>query len=194
MKETYGKSRTGTRILIWLLSQSSDTYKLLTSVVMPRPIAWIVSRDLNGNVNAAPLLFFQYAFFGPTSGRHRLLRCEGPSTPRIRSPTSAYTMSSWSNMGFPGTCRSHEHHRSQRAGGSRRDTTWPAPCNSHRRPWLMCLRIESSPVALECKLFQIRGTRWLEHHLPRTRRVPPHSHVRLRRIWVGSILILSNSI
>ena len=35
-----------------------DVYKLLASVVMPRPIAWVVSRDLAGVVNAAPFSFF----------------------------------------------------------------------------------------------------------------------------------------
>lgn len=36
----------------------SDVYKLLASVIMPRPIAWVVSRDRAGSVNAAPFSFF----------------------------------------------------------------------------------------------------------------------------------------
>jgi flavin reductase (DIM6/NTAB) family NADH-FMN oxidoreductase RutF len=36
----------------------SDVYKLLASVIMPRPIAWVVSRDSAGSVNAAPFSFF----------------------------------------------------------------------------------------------------------------------------------------
>lgn len=35
-----------------------DAYKLLASVIMPRPIAWIVSRDAAGTLNAAPFSFF----------------------------------------------------------------------------------------------------------------------------------------
>jgi flavin reductase (DIM6/NTAB) family NADH-FMN oxidoreductase RutF len=35
-----------------------DAYKLLASVVMPRPIAWVVSRDAAGTLNAAPFSFF----------------------------------------------------------------------------------------------------------------------------------------
>ena len=35
-----------------------DAYKLLTSVVVPRPIAWITSRDSEGAVNVAPFSFF----------------------------------------------------------------------------------------------------------------------------------------
>ena len=36
----------------------SDVYKLLASVILPRPIAWIVSRDAQGELNAAPYSFF----------------------------------------------------------------------------------------------------------------------------------------
>ena len=36
----------------------ADSYKLLASVIMPRPIAWVVSRDAEGAVNAAPFSFF----------------------------------------------------------------------------------------------------------------------------------------
>src|SRR5580692_1923338 len=35
-----------------------EVYKLLASVIMPRPIAWVVSRDAAGGINAAPFSFF----------------------------------------------------------------------------------------------------------------------------------------
>ncbi len=35
-----------------------DSYKLLASVILPRPIAWVVSRDATGALNAAPFSFF----------------------------------------------------------------------------------------------------------------------------------------
>jgi flavin reductase (DIM6/NTAB) family NADH-FMN oxidoreductase RutF len=35
-----------------------DIYKLLASTVLPRPIAWITSRDAEGTLNAAPFSFF----------------------------------------------------------------------------------------------------------------------------------------
>jgi len=37
---------------------AKDRYKLLVSTVVPRPIAWIVSQDLRGELNAAPFSFF----------------------------------------------------------------------------------------------------------------------------------------
>lgn len=35
-----------------------ERYKLLLATVLPRPIAWITTRDGNGAVNAAPFSFF----------------------------------------------------------------------------------------------------------------------------------------
>lgn len=35
-----------------------ERYKLLLATVLPRPIAWITTRDSNGAVNAAPFSFF----------------------------------------------------------------------------------------------------------------------------------------
>src|SRR5579859_4293996 len=36
----------------------ADKYKLLVSLVMPRPIAWVLSRNAAGGLNAAPFSFF----------------------------------------------------------------------------------------------------------------------------------------
>ncbi|MEY4305412.1 MAG: hypothetical protein RIT52_1587, partial [Pseudomonadota bacterium] len=33
-------------------------YKLLAATIMPRPIAWVVSQDREGRLNAAPYSFF----------------------------------------------------------------------------------------------------------------------------------------
>jgi len=36
----------------------ADSYKLLASVILPRPIAWVVSRDAENRINAAPFSYF----------------------------------------------------------------------------------------------------------------------------------------
>jgi flavin reductase (DIM6/NTAB) family NADH-FMN oxidoreductase RutF len=43
----------------------ADQYKLLASVILPRPIAWVVSRDAEGRVNAAPFSFFNIVSSDP---------------------------------------------------------------------------------------------------------------------------------
>ncbi|HIC67704.1 MAG TPA: flavin reductase family protein [Paracoccus sp.] len=35
-----------------------DRYKLLTAVIVPRPVAWVTTQDRSGRVNAAPFSFF----------------------------------------------------------------------------------------------------------------------------------------
>jgi flavin reductase (DIM6/NTAB) family NADH-FMN oxidoreductase RutF len=44
----------------WDLEQTTPAiaYKLLAATVMPRPIAWVVTKDTRGRLNAAPYSFF----------------------------------------------------------------------------------------------------------------------------------------
>jgi len=44
---------------------TSDAYKLLTGVVVPRPIAWITTRSAAGVVNVAPFSSFNYVAHTP---------------------------------------------------------------------------------------------------------------------------------
>jgi flavin reductase (DIM6/NTAB) family NADH-FMN oxidoreductase RutF len=43
----------------------ADAYKLLASVILPRPIAWVVTRDSAGRLNAAPFSFFNIVSSDP---------------------------------------------------------------------------------------------------------------------------------
>ena len=36
----------------------SDRYRILASLITPRPIAWVTTQDREGNINAAPFSFF----------------------------------------------------------------------------------------------------------------------------------------
>jgi flavin reductase (DIM6/NTAB) family NADH-FMN oxidoreductase RutF len=40
------------------LQSSADNYKLMTNLVVPRPIAWVTSQNQDGVVNLAPFSFF----------------------------------------------------------------------------------------------------------------------------------------
>lgn len=44
---------------------AGDTYKLLASTIMPRPIAWVVSKNSQGALNAAPFSFFNIVSSDP---------------------------------------------------------------------------------------------------------------------------------
>lgn len=43
----------------------ADAYKLLASIILPRPIAWVTSRDAAGVLNAAPFSFFNIVSSDP---------------------------------------------------------------------------------------------------------------------------------
>src|SRR5271170_8282727 len=38
--------------------KDENAYKVLVSTVVPRPIAWVTTQDIDGTVNAAPFSFF----------------------------------------------------------------------------------------------------------------------------------------
>jgi len=44
---------------------AADAFKLLSSVVVPRPIAWVVSQSATGGINAAPFSFFNVVSSDP---------------------------------------------------------------------------------------------------------------------------------
>jgi len=44
---------------------SQNAYKLLAATVMPRPIAWVVTQDADGGLNAAPYSFFNVMGHSP---------------------------------------------------------------------------------------------------------------------------------
>lgn len=48
----------GTRHFDFALLSGEERYRLLASTVMPRPIAWVVTKSADGTVNAAPYSFF----------------------------------------------------------------------------------------------------------------------------------------
>jgi len=59
----------------------AECYKLLISTVTPRPIAWVVSQDASGRLNAAPFSFFN-AFSGDPPVIGIGIGSRTPSTPK----------------------------------------------------------------------------------------------------------------
>lgn len=127
------------------------TYKLLASTVVPRPIAWVVTRNVDGSPNAAPFSFFNFfSGFPPVicvgmgnrggSPKDSLVnvRRTGEFVINLVSEELAEQMNTTAVPFPPGV------NELQKAGLS----TLPAT--------LVDLpRIERSPVALECKLSQV---------------------------------------
>lgn len=129
-----------------------ECYKLLVSTVTPRPIAWVVSLDANGTLNAAPFSFFN-AFSGDPPvvgigvGSHK------PPEPKDTRANIRETGEFVVNLVSEETAAAMnitaiEFNRGVNELGKTKLTTIPS---SRVKP----PRIAESPVALECKLMQI---------------------------------------
>lgn len=129
-----------------------ERYKLLVSTVTPRPIAWIVSQDTKGTVNAAPFSFFN-AFAGDPPVVGIGISSRGPGQPKdtranirktrqfvvnLVSEENAEKMNITAIEFDPGVDELAE------AGLT------PVPSVRVKPP-----RIAESPVAMECELVQI---------------------------------------
>ena len=131
---------------------AKDRYKLLVSTVTPRPIAWVVTQSLCGQVNAAPFSFFN-ALAGdpPVVGIGMGSRAPGhPKDSRLNIEETRQ---------FVVNLVSEENAKAMNVTAIEFDygvnelvqaglTTVPS---THVKP----PRIAESPVALECELLQV---------------------------------------
>jgi flavin reductase (DIM6/NTAB) family NADH-FMN oxidoreductase RutF len=129
----------------------AEKYKLLVSVIMPRPIAWVVSRHASGGLNAAPFSFFNLVCpdpalvaisFSATTDRQEKdslanIRAHGEFVVNLVPEELAEQMNVTATDAPAGV------DETQLAGLDL------APCSVVQVP-----RISRSPVALECKLAQ----------------------------------------
>jgi flavin reductase (DIM6/NTAB) family NADH-FMN oxidoreductase RutF len=130
----------------------NDRYKLLVSTVTPRPIAWVVSQNSAGRLNAAPFSFFNALagdppLVGVSMGSHRPgqpkdsrnnIRETGQFVVNLVSEENAEAMN----------VTAIEFDPSVNELTQARLTTLPS---LHVKP----PRIAESPVAMECELMQI---------------------------------------
>src|SRR5215469_10378015 len=128
-----------------------DVYKLLASVIMPRPIAWIVSRDAAGSVNAAPFSFFNILSADPPL----IAICFADAADREGKDT-------FSNIGEHSDFvvnlvpeeLAHEMNITATNAPRGTDETKLAGLDLTPSALIEVPRIASSPVGLECRLFQ----------------------------------------
>jgi flavin reductase (DIM6/NTAB) family NADH-FMN oxidoreductase RutF len=129
-----------------------NRYKLMVSTITPRPIAWVVSQDAQGVLNAAPFSFFN-AFAGDPpiigigvshrpSGQPKDTRANIAATEEfvvnLVSEETAQAMNVTAIEFDPHVNELHEAGLTTRA-------------SVHVKP----PRIAESPVSMECKLLQI---------------------------------------
>ena len=127
-----------------------DCYKLLVATVVPRPIAWVVTQDDSGVLNAAP-----YSFFNVLSGEPPLVVIGiGGREPGDAKDTGANIRR---NQHFVVNLVDYAHAEAMNVTA----IDFPAPVDEiataglHTLPSTHVLppRIAESPVALECERF-----------------------------------------
>ncbi|AYD66725.1 flavin reductase family protein [Achromobacter sp. LC458] len=130
---------------------SADAFKLLSSVVVPRPIAWVVTQSARGDLNAAPFSFFNVVSsdppivalgIGPRAGQwkdsSRNIMDTGEFVINVVSRELARQMNQTS-LDYDASVD-----ELARVGLSTQPSTLVAPP-----------RIAQSPAALECKVWQV---------------------------------------
>jgi len=129
-----------------------ERYKLLVSTVVPRPIAWIVSQDLKGQLNAAPFSFFN-AFAGDPPVVGIGIGSHGPGRPKDTRRNIRDTKQFVVNVVSEETAEAMNITAIEFESGVNELleaglTTVPS---IHVKP----PRIAESPAAMECELMQI---------------------------------------
>ena len=131
---------------------ATHQYKLLISTVVPRPIAWVVSQDSKGRINAAPFSFFNaFSDDPPIVGIGIGSRKTGhPKDTRANiAETRGFVVNLVSeNLAEAMNVTAIDFHAGTNDLLEAGLTTLPTV---HVKP----PRIAESPVAMECELFQI---------------------------------------
>jgi flavin reductase (DIM6/NTAB) family NADH-FMN oxidoreductase RutF len=126
-------------------------YKLLTSTVTPRPIAWVVSQNAAGAVNAAPFSFFNVlAGDPPTVGIS--IGSRAPGQPKDTLANIQATAEFVVNLVSRDNAEAMNKTATEFAPGV--DELTAAGLTRLPSVKVTPPRIAESPVAFECKLFQ----------------------------------------
>ena len=131
---------------------AKDRYKLVVSTVVPRPIAWVVSQDADGVVNAAP-----YSFFNAFSDSPVVIGIGCGPKPDGAGKDTLANIKSLRQFVVCMVPQSHLTHMNITA------TDFPADVDELEVAQLTKVpstkvkvpRIGESPVALECEVFQL---------------------------------------
>ncbi len=129
----------------------ADVYKLLASVILPRPIAWIVSKDEEGKINAAP-----YSFFNILGSNPPVIAVSFARAPDRDSKDSLYNIQQHHDFVVNLVPEELAEAMNTTATNAPRGTDETQLAGLQLAPGKMVdvPRIAASPVALECKFLQ----------------------------------------
>lgn len=130
-----------------------EGYKLMVNTIVPRPIAWVVTKSEQGVVNAAP-----FSFFNAFSGHPPILGVSVGDSPR--GPGDKDTLANIKAIGQFVVClvsESTAHAMNVTATDMPPEVDELAEANLTAVPSALVKppRIAESPVAIECETFQL---------------------------------------
>ncbi len=130
---------------------NADVYKLLASTIMPRPIAWVVTKDRAGALNAAP-----YSFFNVLSSDPPLIAIAFSAAPDRDGKDSLHHIRERGEFVVNLVPEELAEAMNVTASNAPRgtDETQLADLALLPSTSVDVPRIAGSPVALECKMFQ----------------------------------------
>ena len=132
---------------------SNQIYKLMTGSIVPRPIAWVSTVDMDGNPNLAPFSYFTAVSDNPPT----ILFCSG-----IRS-VDGEAKDTYHNIKATGEYVVNFVNEATAEAMNITATEVPADVNEFERANLTAVpsklinvpRVQESPISFECKLSQI---------------------------------------
>jgi len=129
-----------------------ERYKLLVSTITPRPIAWVVSQDSSGRLNAAPFSFFN-AFAGDPPVVGIGISSHEPGRPKDSRANIRETRQFVVNLVSQGIAEKMNVTAIEFPRGV--DELKEAGLTTHPSVYVKPPRIAESPVSMECELIQI---------------------------------------
>jgi len=129
-----------------------ERYKLLVSTITPRPIAWVVSQDSSGRLNAAPFSFFN-AFAGDPPVVGIGISSHEPGRPKDSRVNIRETRQFVVNLVSQGIAEKMNVTAIEFPRGV--DELKEAGLTTHPSVYVKPPRIAESPVSMECELIQI---------------------------------------
>ena len=129
-----------------------ERYKLLVATITPRPIAWVVSQDSSGRLNAAPFSFFN-AFAGDPPVVGIGISSHEPGRPKDSRANIRETRQFVVNLVSQGIAEKMNVTAIEFPRGV--DELKEAGLTTHPSVYVKPPRIAESPVSMECELIQI---------------------------------------
>jgi flavin reductase (DIM6/NTAB) family NADH-FMN oxidoreductase RutF len=133
----------------------ADVYKVLASVILPRPIAWVVSKDAEGRINAAP-----YSFFNIVSSDPPIVAISFSAAPDREGKDSLANIRAHQDFVINMVPEELAEAMNTTATNAPRgtDETELAHLELIASTLIDVPRIAASPVAFECRLWQVIDT------------------------------------